>query len=296
MDTLEVEPIEHKWVARSIESAQKKVEGFNFDARKHVVEYDDVMNKQREIIYGERRKILEGANTRDNIAGYIRDLVEKGVESHCQGRHFEMWDVEGLVKYLSTYFPIAPESTIPDDVLARGRAALTETLVDAAMAAYAEKEKQVGEELMRQIERWVMLRTIDTKWIDYLTTMEQFREGIGLRAYGQRDPLIEYKNEAFQMFQELSANIQADIVANMFRVQVQVAPPPPQPVARGVVETGPAQPDGAGSNGGKREARRPAAPATAAVATAGGPPAGKIGRNDPCWCGSGLKYKRCHGK
>jgi preprotein translocase subunit SecA len=245
MDTLEVEPIEHRWVARSIESAQKKVEGFNFDARKHVVEYDDVMNKQREIIYGERRKILEGADTRDNIASYIRDLIEKGVEVHCEGRHYEMWDVEGLVNYLSTYFPIAAGSTVPDEVLARGRGALTELLYDAAMAAYGEKEKQVGEELMRSVERWVMLRTIDTKWVDYLTQMEHFREGIGLRAYGQRDPLIEYKNEAFQMFQELSANIQADIVANIFRVQVHVEPPPPQPVARGVVESGPTPPDGA---------------------------------------------------
>jgi preprotein translocase subunit SecA len=292
MDTLEVEPIEHRWVARSIESAQKKVEGFNFDARKHVVEYDDVMNKQREIIYGERQKILEGADTRDNIASYIRDLIEKGVEVHCEGRHYEMWDVEGLVGYLSTYFPIAAGSTIPDDVLVRGRGALTELLYDAAMAAYGEKEKQVGEELMRSVERWVMLRTIDTKWVDYLTQMEHFREGIGLRAYGQRDPLIEYKNEAFQMFQELSANIQADIVANIFRVQVHVEPPPPQPVARGVVESGPAPPDGGpATNGRGRLAGRPVPTGTIA-----GAPVGKVGRNDPCPCGSGLKYKRCHGR
>jgi preprotein translocase subunit SecA len=292
MDTLEVEPIEHRWVARSIESAQKKVEGFNFDARKHVVEYDDVMNKQREIIYGERRKILEGADTRDNIASYIRDLIEKGVEVHCEGRHYEMWDVEGLVSYLSTYFPIAAGSSIPEEVLARGRGALTELLYDAAMAAYGEKEKQVGEELMRLVERSVMLRTIDSKWVDYLTQMEHFREGIGLRAYGQRDPLIEYKNEAFQMFQELSANIQADIVANMFRVQVHVEPPPPQPVARGIVESGPAQPDGGpATNGRGRRATRPVSAGTMA-----GAPVGKVGRNDPCPCGSGLKYKRCHGR
>ena len=292
MDTLEVEPIEHRWVARSIESAQKKVEGFNFDARKHVVEYDDVMNKQREIIYGERRKILEGADTRDNIASYIRDLIEKGVEVHCEGRHYEMWDVEGLVNYLSTYFPIAAGSTVPDEVLARGRGALTELLYDAAMAAYGEKEKQVGEELMRSVERWVMLRTIDTKWVDYLTQMEHFREGIGLRAYGQRDPLIEYKNEAFQMFQELSANIQADIVANIFRVQVHVEPPPPQPVARGVVESGPTPPDGGPTTNGR--GRRGGRPVPAGTMT--GAPVGKVGRNDPCPCGSGLKYKRCHGR
>ena len=164
------------------------------------------------------------------------------------------------------------------------------------MAAYAEKEKQIGPDVFQQIERWLMLRTIDDKWIDYLTQMEHFREGIGLRAYGQRDPLIEYKNEAFQMFQELTAGIQAEIVARMFRVQLmQEPPPPPRPLARGVVESGPAERDGASSAAsGNGAGRRPAGAGTAVAA--GGPPAGKIGRNDPCWCGSGKKYKRCHGR
>ena len=120
MDRLEVEPIEHKWVAGSIESAQKKVEGFNFDARKHVVEYDDVMNKQREIIYGERRKVLEGADTRDNIEAYIRELIDKGVEVHCQARHSENWEIEELIQYLSAYFPIPPGSQFPPEILTKG--------------------------------------------------------------------------------------------------------------------------------------------------------------------------------
>jgi preprotein translocase subunit SecA len=295
MDRLEVEPIEHKWVAGSIESAQKKVEGFNFDARKHVVEYDDVMNKQREIIYGERRKVLEGADTRDNIEAYIRELIDKGVEVHCQARHAENWEIEELIQYLSAYFPIPPGSQFPPEVLAKGSAALADTIHESAMAAYLAKEEQIGADLMRSVERWVMLHTIDSKWIEYLTQMEHFREGIGLRAYGQKDPLIEYKNEAFTMFQELIAAIQSDIVANMFRVQVNQEPPPPQEPPRGI-ERGPGGPDegsplapnGSGGNG-HGGARTP-------IAAGGVPTSGKVGRNDPCPCGSGKKYKRCHGR
>ena len=293
MDRLEVEPIEHRWVAGSIESAQKKVEGFNFDARKHVVEYDDVMNKQREIIYGERRKVLEGADTRDNIEGYIRELIDKGVEVHCQARHAENWDLDGLVQYLSAYFPIPPGSQFPAEVLARGSTALADVIHESAMAAYLAKEEQVGVELMRSVERWVLLNTIDGKWIEYLTQMEHFREGIGLVAYGQRDPLIEYKNEAFTMFQELTAAIQADIVANMFRVQVHQEPPPPPPLRR-VIETGPAQAAGsAGDANGNGTGAGGGGPLPSAAAAMAG---GKVGRNDPCPCGSGKKYKRCHGR
>src|ERR1700694_1358472 len=165
MDRLEVEPIEHKWVAGSIESAQKKVEGFNFDARKHVVEYDDVMNKQREIIYGERRKVLEGADTRDNIEAYIRELIDKGVEVHCQARHAENWEIDELIQYLSAYFPIPPGEQFPPEVLARGTVALADVIHESALAAYQAKEDQLGAELMRSVERWVMLKTIGSKWV-----------------------------------------------------------------------------------------------------------------------------------
>src|SRR3982075_1629165 len=228
MDRLDVDPIEHRWVANSIEGAQKKVEGMNFDTRKHVVEYDNVMNIQRAIIYGERDKVLAGANTRDNILEYIRDVIAKGVEGHCQGRHPENWDLEGLLTYLGHYFPIAPDTALPDSALRQGQAGLTDYLSQAAYEAYEAKESQIGDEVLcRSVERFVLLRTIDQKWIDYLTTMEHFREGIGLQAYGQRDPLVEYKIEAHKMFEELTEGIRADIVANMFRVQVspQEAPP-----------------------------------------------------------------------
>jgi len=293
MESLEVEPIEHPWVARSIASAQKKVEGMHFDARKHVVEYDDVMNKQRQIVYEERRKVLEGADARGNILGYVREIIQKGVDQHCQSRHAENWDLEGLVKYLSAYLPLAPGTQIPDEALTKGPDGLVEHLHAAASDAYDRKVEEVGAELMPMVERDVMLRTIDWQWMEYLTQMEHFREGIALRAYGQRDPLVEYKNEAFEMFNELRDRIESSIVANIYRVQVQRnAPPPPAPL-RQVVESGPGDPDGAGSNGAPRRPR-PAAPAGAAAVPGGA--AAKIGRNDPCWCGSGKKYKRCHGR
>jgi preprotein translocase subunit SecA len=285
MDRLDVEPIEHRWVANSIEGAQKKVEGMNFDTRKHVVEYDNVMNIQRAIIYGERNKILSGANTRENILDYIREVIAKGVDGHCQGRHPENWDLEGLVTYLGHYFPIAPETVLPEAALSQGQAGLTEYLYGAAVEAYGGKEEQLGdEELRRSVERFVMLRTIDQKWVDYLTTMEHFREGIGLQAYGQKDPLVEYKNEAHTMFEELTDGIRADIVANMFRVQVMPHDPPPQPKP---VHDGGGPP--------------PAALAASQGAGPGEPvgvgaPGRKLGRNDLCWCGSGRKYKRCHGR
>src|SRR5215467_6692617 len=285
MDRLEVEPIEHKWVAGSIENAQKKVEGMNFDTRKHVVEYDDVMNKQRAIIYSERTKVLEGADTRQNIVDYTRDIIEKGVEAHCESRHPDNWDIEGLLNYLRTYFPIAEGETIPDETMRKGRPAVVQLLADAAEGAYEAKEKQFGDDQhYRMVERWVMLETIDQKWQDYLTTMEHFREGVGLQAYGQRDPLIEYKNTAFEMFNDLTASIQADIVSRMFHLQFVREEPPPQ----SKVPVGSRGPNGHGPNG--RAGGDQVEPVGAGAAGA------KIGRNDPCWCGSGRKYKRCHGR
>src|SRR5467141_724913 len=273
MDTLEVEPIEHSWVASSIAGAQKKVEGMHFDARKHVVEYDDVMNKQRQIVYEERRKVLEGADTRSNILTYVHDVIEKGIDAHCESRHFENWDIEGLVRYLSAYLPIEPGSQVPEEVLVKGREALSEHLQAAATEAYDKKIEEVGEDLMPLVERDLMLRTIDWQWMEYLTQMEHFREGIGLRAYGQRDPLVEYKNEAFEMFNELRDRIESSIVANVYRVQVtrDAPPPPPQPLVRQVTESGPGEVDG--SNGsGQRAApqQRRAAPVGATAALSGG--------------------------
>jgi preprotein translocase subunit SecA len=259
----------------------------NFDTRKHLVEYDNVMNAQRAIIYEERHKVLTGADTRGNIETYIRELIDKGVEAHCEGRHPENWDLEGLIKYLSTYFPLAPGTVIPQEALQEGRPGLVEFLYRASVGAYDGREQQLSPELMRQVERFVMLKTIDAKWIDYLTHMEHLKEGIGLRGYGQRDPLVEYKNEAFVMFNELTEAIQAEIVTAMFHVQVkqQEPAPTPQRVDRAAQASGPGQPPGK-NGGGKRTP----------VAVGAGPEVAKVGRNDPCPCGSGLKYKRCHGR
>jgi len=299
MDRLEGDRIEHGWVTSSIERAQRQVEGMNFDARKHVVEYDDVMNTQRELIYAEREKVLRGVDTRANILEYLREVIDRGAEAHCLGRHPDRWELDDLLRYLSHYMPIAPDTELPDEALNLGKDGLANYLYEAALAAYEQKEGELGDpEIARQVERFVMLRTIDSKWIDFLTTMEHFREGIGLQAYAQKDPLVEFKNEALTMFNDLTQSIQGDVVANMFRVQLEpssAAPEPAPPPER--VETN-------HSDGGAPVA---AAVGSAAVGTAAGAARGgtavagapgkvKVGRNDPCWCGSGKKYKRCHGR
>jgi preprotein translocase subunit SecA len=280
------EPIESRLVSRQIEGAQTKVEGHNFDARRYLVEYDDVMNKQREIIYGERRKVLEGADLKEQVRGWIRKAVEDAVNEHCESRHPGNWDLEGLVSQLSAVFPLPPFSELSPEEFGETKEAAVERLMEYADAAYKAKETEMTEPMMRKIEQFVVLKTIDSKWISYLTEMEHFKEGIGLRAFGQKDPLVEYKNEAFQAFQELLNGIQFDIASTVFRVQLVKEPPTPTPpaalaTARGR-QAGAATAVAAGPNGGE-----------------GSPtpvPAGKIGRNDPCYCGSGKKYKKCHGR
>jgi len=227
----------------------------------------------------------------------VKDIIQKGIDQTCESRHVENWDLEGLVKYLSAFLPIAPGSQIPDEALAGGREGLAQHLNAAAAEAYDKKVEEVGVDLMPLVEKDVMLRTIDWQWMEYLTQMEHFREGIGLRAYGQRDPLVEYKNEAFEMFNELRDRIQGSIVSGIFRVQVQrnQAPPPPKPVVRQIVESGPGELDGSGGRTNGEPKKRAAAPVGAAAGSASAPNA-KIGRNEPCWCGSGKKYKRCHGR
>ncbi|MGQ0548094.1 MAG: preprotein translocase subunit SecA [Armatimonadota bacterium] len=265
-------PIEHKIVSRQIEGAQKKVEQYHFDVRKHVLEYDDVMNVQRKVIYAERHKVLEGQNVRDNVLDIIERLVAAQVEAVCvRDVHPEEWDLEGLIGELAQIAPalgdIAPASLrgLPADEV-------TERVVSAALAAYERKEAETGADTLREIERLVLLQTIDRKWIDHLHNMDALREGIGLRAYAQVSPLVEYQREGYDMFQATLQAIQEDSVRILFRVQVA---PEQRPVARPVATP----------------AREPAA-----VGAGGGGGASKIGRNDPCWCGSGKKYKKCHGR
>ena len=283
------EPIESRLVSKQIEGAQTKVEGHNFDARRYLVEYDDVMNKQREIIYGERRKVLEGVALRDLVLSWVRKVVEDAVNERCESRHPDNWDIEGLVGQLGTVFPLPPFGEIPPDEFGETKEAVVDRLMQYAETAYQAKEAELTEPMMRQVEQFVVLKTIDSKWISYLTMMEQFKEGIGLRAFGQKDPLVEYKNEAFAAFQELLNDIQFDIASNMYRVQLRTEPPVPTPppvmATNRARASAVAAPVGAASGGSPNGGGSPAPV-----------PAGKLGRNDPCWCGSGKKFKKCHGR
>ncbi len=275
MDRLGIEedtPIEHALVTRQIESAQKKVEQYHFDMRKHVLEYDDVMNVQRNVIYGERRKVLLGENIEENILDMMERLITALVDAHCSAdAHQEEWDLAGLAEGVAQLIPALAEVDLEE--AGETREALTATLIRAALAAYEQKEQEIGSERLREIERLVLLQNIDRKWIDHLYNMEALREGIGLRAYAQVSPLVEYQREGYDLFQQMLGSIQEETVQVLFRLQIESGESPqPQRQVRVVREP---------------------------VAVAASPnPTGKrkLGRNDPCWCGSGKKYKKCHGK
>jgi len=291
MDRLGIEedvPIEHTLVSRQIESAQKKVEQYHFDMRKHVLEYDDVMNVQRKVIYGERRKVLFGDNLRDNILDMIERQVRGLVDAHCpKDAHAEEWDLAGLAEAMVQLVPALADEDLGSEI---ARDALAERLLTAALSAYERKETEIGAEQMREIERLVLLQTIDRKWIDHLYNMEALREGIGLRAYAQVSPLIEYQREGYDLFQQMMDTIQDETVPVLFRVQLEGAPVQPRRVPAAIP--------------GQNVSREAVAVGSGALPAASGGARTleqtevkrKIGRNDPCWCGSGKKYKKCHGK
>jgi len=273
MDKLGMEedvPIEHGLISRSIESAQKRVENRNFDIRKHVLEYDDVMNQQREVIYGQRMQVLLGENLKDVVVQMITDTVNAAVDIYApNGVIPEEWDFEGLLTYADQIF--LPEHELQVEELEDiGRGALKELLLEKALTAYDAREDELGAEVMRELERAVLLRMVDEKWMDHLDAMDQLREGIGLRAYGQKNPLIEYKFESYQMFQNMIDTIREDVVRYIYRVNVVQAPQP----QRQTVEN-------------KYLEEAASSPVRNEV---------KIGRNDPCPCGSGKKYKKCCGR
>ncbi len=400
-------PIESKMVSKQIEGAQARVEGSNFDSRRHVVEYDDVMNKQREIIYGERRKILEGTDTRANFIGMVEHVVESEVPTYCEGRHRESWDIEGLWERMHQFAAaLPPLSEVSTESLGNSIEEVSETLSGELIGLYEEKEQEYGAELLREVEQSVMLQVINSRWLAYLTQMDHLREGMGFQAYGQMDPLVEYKAAAFTAFQDLTEDIQREIVRALLNVQIRRVDPAtaggPEAdgadavpaiaddsaangaATNGVAANGAAA-NGAGTNGagangagmngadaaavptpttGAAEATAPASPradrpggatdgahvpparpaaalASGALAratgtrvsapltskpivrnivessgagtqradsnpagaingngglTATGPSSGKVGRNQACPCGSGKKYKYCHGK
>ena len=263
-------PLEHSWVTKAIENAQTKVEAYNFDIRKHVVEYDDVLNKQREVIYADRRKVLSEENLREMILDWVEQEIAQLVASVTAGEHAEEWDPTALVQAFSGIVPNAGGLTA-DDLRDLTREEIQARLVEIAEAAYAEKEATLGPEVMRRVERAVLLRVIDSLWIRHLTAIDDLREGIGLRAYGQRDPLVEYKVEAAAMFDQLLATIQHDVSHLIYHVTVvrEEQPRPQKQMTTNREDT---------------ESRRPVRAGS------------KVGRNDPCPCGSGRKYKKCCGR
>ncbi|WP_182187998.1 preprotein translocase subunit SecA [Pectinatus frisingensis] len=273
----EDDPIEHKLVTRSIEQAQKKVEARNFDIRKHVLEYDDVMNQQREVIYGQRRKILTGDNLKENILNMIHEIIDHEMEIYANEKVYpEEWNLKGLIDDAVKIY--APKDTLNIEILGNfSRDELKEFLCKTADNAYAEREKLFGEENMRELEKIVMLKVVDSKWMEHLDAMDMVREGIGLRAYGQKNPLVEYKIEAYDMFQAMIASIQEDIVKLMYRVNIVRQE---QPTLEDHLK-------GATTSHGDTEEGTKKKPIVNN---------NTVGRNDPCPCGSGKKYKNCCGR
>lgn len=265
--------IEHRMLSNAIENAQKKVEGKNFDIRKHVLQYDDVMNKQRELIYGQRKMVLDGENLKDSFTKSVENTVEGVISTFCSGSpHPDFWDWDGLISYAEGIF--LPEGIL--DEYKKNLESITkedfkEKLLEIALKMYEAKEMEFGSDNMRNVERIILLQVVDQKWMDHIDAMDQLRYGIGLRAYGQRDPVVEYKFEGFEMFEEMIRNIHEDAVRIIMHVRPQSA------MERKKV----AEPISASH--GEEEVKKPVVKGD------------KVGRNDVCPCGSGKKYKKCHG-
>ncbi len=286
----ENEPIEHNMVSRSIGQAQVRVEGYNFDIRKRVLEYDDVVNKQREVIYAQRREFLAREDLHDEFLKMIEEQVGGVIDEFApDGTSPDEWDVEGLHKQLFTVFPV-PEHITPETLAeVETLTDLEDMIFDAVEEAYEKKTQELGEDVMRRAERLVMLSSIDAHWRRHLTDLDVLREGIGLMAIAQRDPLVEYKREAFEMWEDLQEQIHAQAARNIFRVQVNA---PPQPAIRKMVASVPSVPGVA--NVQNVQASRPGAVADSKPEPVRRTSKELLGRNDPCWCGSGKKYKNCH--
>jgi preprotein translocase subunit SecA len=288
--------LESRMVSRTIEGAQTRVEGYNFDTRKHVVQYDDVINRQRGTIYRERDRILRSRDLAPVLQAMLADEVAALVAEHTAADHHTDWNRDGLKAQLTSMIPTLTPADLRLVDEATDAAALAEGLTDLVHDQYERKRAALGDQGGAVLERLVLLRVIDSLWVEHLTAIDDMRRGIGLRAYSQRDPLNEFKIEAYRMFDELKATIRHDVTHTIFRVTVTQQPQQARPVARNVTE-GRAAVAGAGGTA------TAAGSATATVTAAGGgngagQPARsgpKLGRNDPCWCGSGKKYKRCHG-
>ena len=298
----EDEPIEHKIITNSIEHAQKKVEARNFDIRKHVLEYDDVMNQQREVMYGERRKILMGENLKENILSMVNHIIKTEMDQYANEKLYpEEWTLDGLIEDAEKIY--APQGKLKKEELAEmSRDGLKETLESVALEGYNQRELLFGEENMRELEKVVMLRVVDNKWMEHLDHMDMLREGINLRAYGQRNPLAEYKIEALNMFEEMEGAIMDQIASLMYHVSIVT--PEQQQAMQAEAQKRRAEQEIAKQRGQLQDHLRSAQAShgdevSAAEARKKAPVTAdgeKVGRNDPCPCGSGKKYKNCCGK
>ena len=288
----EDEPIEHRLITNSIEHAQKKVEARNFDIRKHVLEYDDVMNQQREVMYGERRKILTGDNLRENIIGMVNHIIKDEMNQYANEQLYpEEWQLDELIADAEKIY--APAGKLKKEELVElSRDELKETLEKTAEEGYQQRELLFGEENMRELEKVVMLRVVDNKWMEHLDHMDMLREGINLRAYGQRNPLVEYKIEALDMFEEMEAAIQDQIASLMYHVSI-VTPEQQQDTEAAIEAQRSKLSDHLQNAQASHGDEVSAAEAKQKPVTNDGE---KVGRNDPCPCGSGKKYKNCCGK
>ncbi len=267
-------PVESKIVSRSIETAQKRVEGRNFDIRKHVLNYDDVMNKQREIIYSQRRSVLTGENLKEQVMDMIEKVIADTTARYSGNSPYpEEWDLVSFLDYVDNV--ILPDHDFtPEQISNLAKEEVEELLTDRVHELYEIRESQFGSDLMRQIERAVALQVVDTRWKEHLDAMDSLREGIGLRAYGQRDPLLEYKNEAFDMFQGMVESIQEDVSTYILRVTPRITTQVPEQAQK------------VSENRYEEEQEQVKKPRKIGE---------HIGRNDPCPCGSGKKYKKCCG-
>jgi preprotein translocase subunit SecA len=315
-------PIESRLISNRIENAQKSVEAQNFDARKHLLEYDDVMNKQRETIYAIRRSALEGKDQRDYVLGIAEDVARELVDTYCpREQHPGQWNTAQLLAEVNSQFGIDAKAAGADPA-ALNHDELAEALAEAVKTRYAEKEKQFSPDLLRWLERRIILDVVDTQWKDHLLSLDHLKEGIGLRGYGQKDPLVEFKKEAFILFEDMMARIDNETIRYLYHVQIQQgeAPPPasrePQPEpprhrpasavaaaasAAARAEEPPAQrlPDFARALEKRQERQQKDLQFQTGAGQAEAPKpvraGAKVGRNDPCPCGSGKKYKKCHG-
>ena len=282
MNTLGIDedtPIENKMLTNSIESAQRRIEERNFGIRRDVLQYDDVMNRQREIIYSQRDKVLDGESMRDSIVGMIKESIETTVKRYASDEAHENWNLDGLRDYYAGWLSKEDDFRFtPQEQEDAEASDLAETLINRAMEIYDAKEKQYGSPMMREIERVVLLKTVDRYWMDHIDNMDELRRGIHLRAYGQKDPVVLYRIEGFDMFDGMIAAIREDTARLMLTVQVRTQEEPKREQVAKPTSTS------AGTDGSAK-------PRTVRKTVAQ-----KVGRNDPCPCGSGKKYKKCCGR